>query len=178
MLDKAQAMLSEQKMPPKRKTQPTAEQSEMRFLTWLQAYSSAVNCDDPATRNPGRVTIHRLNREEYNNTIRDLLAMDFKPAAAFPADDAGYGFDNIGDVLSIAPVLMEKYLAAANVIMDKALFSDPVTPPPLKRWVGATMDGSFPQSDPNASVGQPGQSRKKFAHRACLQLHRRNLGRL
>ena len=65
---------------------------------------------------PGRVTLHRLNRTEYNNAVRDLLAVDFTPADDFPADDAGYGFDNIADVLSLPPLLMEKYLNAAGKI--------------------------------------------------------------
>jgi len=59
---------------------------------------------DPQNPDPGRVTIRRLNRAEYNNTIRDLIGVDFKPAADFPPDDSGYGFDNIGDVLSLPPV--------------------------------------------------------------------------
>ena len=57
--------------------------------------------------------MRRLNRTEYNNTIRDLVGVDFKPADDFPSDDVGYGFDNIGDVLTISPLLMERYLAAA-----------------------------------------------------------------
>ena len=63
---------------------------------------------------PGRVTARRLNRYEYNNTVRDLLAVDFRPADDFPTDDFGYGFDNIGDVLTLSPTLMEKYLTAAR----------------------------------------------------------------
>src|SRR5579863_4078936 len=74
---------------------------------------------------PGRVTARRLNRVEYNNTVRDLLAIDFQPAADFPADDSGYGFDNIGDVLSLSPILMEKYLSAAEKIANA-----PIHPPP------------------------------------------------
>src|SRR5690606_11711746 len=70
-----------------------------------------------------RVTIRRLNRAEYNNTIRDLVGVDFQPADDFPADDVGYGFDNIGDVLTLPPVLLEKYLDAAEAIMARA-FSD------------------------------------------------------
>ena len=61
-----------------------------------------------------RVTARRLNRSEYNNTIRDLLMVDLKPAEDFPSDDVGHGFDNIGDVLTLSPVLMERYLAAAS----------------------------------------------------------------
>ena len=53
---------------------------------------------------PGRITIHRLNRREYNNTVRDLLGIDFRPADDFPSDDVGYGFNNIADVLSLPPL--------------------------------------------------------------------------
>jgi hypothetical protein len=67
------------------------------------------------------VTIRRLNRAEYNNTIRDLCGVDFKPAEDFPADDVGYGFDNIGDVLSFQPVLLEKYMAAADKVLAAAV---------------------------------------------------------
>ncbi len=77
----------------------------------------------------GRVTIRRLNRVEYNNTIRDLVGVDFKPAADFPNDDVGYGFDNIGDVLSLSPLLLEKYLSAAESILDRAIvIADPPKP--------------------------------------------------
>ncbi len=81
---------------------------------------------DPARPDPGRVTLRRLNRAEYNNAIRDLVGVDFKPATDFPPDDSGYGFDNIGDVLSLPPVLMEKYLAAADRILDQALVTEPI----------------------------------------------------
>ncbi len=79
-----------------------------------------------AKPDPGRVTVRRLNRTEYNNTVRDLLGVDFNPAEDFPADDIGYGFDNIGDVLSISPVHLERYLAAAESIANRAI---PVEPP-------------------------------------------------
>ncbi len=81
---------------------------------------------------PGRVTARRLNRYEYNNTVRDLLAVDFQPAADFPADDSGYGFDNIGDVLSLSPVLMEKYLAAAEKIARIAIVPAPLPKPTVR----------------------------------------------
>src|SRR5205823_3688869 len=74
---------------------------------------------------PGQVTIRRLNRTEYNNTIRDLCGVDAKPAEDFPSDDVGQGFDNIGDVLSISPVLMERYLSAADGVMQRALSLEP-----------------------------------------------------
>jgi hypothetical protein len=81
---------------------------------------------DPARPDPGRVTLRRLNRAEYNNTLRDLLGIDFKPAADFPPDDSGYGFDNIGDVLSLPPSLLEKYLSAADKALDQAIATEPI----------------------------------------------------
>ena len=81
---------------------------------------------DPSHPDPGRVVLRRLNRAEYNATIRDLVGVDFKPADDFPPDDSGYGFDNIGDVLSLPPVLLEKYLSAADRILDAAIVTDPV----------------------------------------------------
>ncbi len=81
---------------------------------------------DPANPDPGRVTLRRLNRAEYDNAIRDLVGVDFKPAADFPADDSGYGFDNIGDVLSLPPVLMEKYFSAGDKILDQAIVTEPI----------------------------------------------------
>src|SRR5215831_5187494 len=80
------------------------------------------------TADPGRVTAHRLNRAEYNNAIRDLLGIHFQPADDFPQDDSGYGFDNIGDVLSLSPVLMEHYMNAAEKAARLALFG----PRPMK----------------------------------------------
>lgn len=74
--------------------------------------------------NPGRVTARRLNRSEYNNTIRDLLGVGLRPADEFPLDDSGYGFDNIGDVLSLSPLLMEKYVAAARRVSQVAVYGE------------------------------------------------------
>ena len=72
---------------------------------------------DPRDPDPGRVTVRRLNRIEYRNTIRDLLGTDYDTDKEFPPDDIGYGFDNIGDVLSFSPLLAEKYIAAAKNIV-------------------------------------------------------------
>lgn len=108
-------------MPPEHKPQPSAEEREA-VVTWLQAELAKIDCSQP---DPGRVTLRRLNRVEYNNTIRDLVGIDFEPAADFPMDDIGYGFDNIGDVLSMPPILFEKYLAAAERILDAAIVTGP-----------------------------------------------------
>jgi hypothetical protein len=82
---------------------------------------------------PGRVTARRLNRAEYNHTVRDLLGVDIRPADDFPQDDSGYGFDNIADVLSLPPVLMERYLSAAETVSRRALFGPPPLAPMLTR---------------------------------------------
>ncbi len=78
---------------------------------------------------PGRITARRLNRSEYNNTVRDLLGVAFRPADDFPQDDSSYGFDTIGDVLSLPPLLMEKYMTAAEKIVHVALYG-PEAPKP------------------------------------------------
>jgi hypothetical protein len=105
-------------MPPDGEPQPTGD--ERRELAQLiESALYYLDCDLP--RDPGRVTIRRLNRAEYNNTIRDLLGVDTRPAADFPSDDVGNGFDNIGDVLSLSPLLFEKYIDAAEQIAQAAI---------------------------------------------------------
>lgn len=74
---------------------------------------------------PGRVTLRRLNRFNYANTVRDLLGVDWNPTEDFPSDDVGYGFDNIGDVLSISPLLMERFLDAAEQLANRAIAVSP-----------------------------------------------------
>lgn len=83
---------------------------------------------------PGRITARRLNRAEYNNTVRDLLGVDFQPAADFPQDDSSFGFDNIADTLSLSPVLMEKYMVAAEKISQMALFGAAPSKPLVERY--------------------------------------------
>src|SRR5205814_7503756 len=80
---------------------------------------------DPAKPDPGRVTVRRLNRVEYRNTVRDLTGVDFDTQKEFPADDTGYGFDNIADVLTISPMLLEKYLDAAQAIVGQFVPAQP-----------------------------------------------------
>ena len=119
-------------MPPDDKPQPTPAERE-RITQWLE---DTLFHFDPAHPDPGRVTIRRLNRAEYNLTVRDLLGVDFRPADDFPVDDSGYGFDTIGDVLSLPPLLMEKYLAAADKVLAAAVPTEAgaipgAVPPPL-----------------------------------------------
>jgi hypothetical protein len=104
-------------MPPAHKPRP-ADADLDTVNRWLDVAVFHIDCGGEV--NPGRVVIHRLNRAEYNNTVRDLFGLPLHPADAFPSDDVGYGFDNIGDVLSMSPLLMEKYFAAAEKIVTEA----------------------------------------------------------
>ena len=103
-------------MPPAEKP-PLPPAARQRLEKWIEAAVFQCDCDHP---DPGRAPIRRLNRAEYNNTIRDLLGVDFRPADDFPVDDSGHGFDNMADALSLSPVLLEKYLAAADQIVNTA----------------------------------------------------------
>ena len=104
-------------MPPADKPQPSAE--DRRLLEdWIKYGALGIDRKDP---DPGRVTVRRLNRVEYRNTIRDLIGVDYDTTSEFPPDDTGHGFDNIGDVLTLSPMLLEKYLNAANAIISRAV---------------------------------------------------------
>jgi len=102
-------------MPPPESEQPGQEELQ-KAIAWLDHQLFFVDCNAP--QDPGHVTVRRLNRTEYNNTVNALLGITFHPADDFPSDDVGHGFDNIGDVLSVPPLLMEKYLAAAEAISE------------------------------------------------------------
>ncbi len=169
--EKAARRIEAGEMPPKPVPRPKEAD--------IQAFENFIHAEfDRADRNmrpdPGRVTARRLNRYEYNNTIRDLLGVDFKPANDFPADDSGYGFDNIGDVLSLSPTLMEKYLAAAEQIAKKAIAADPLPKPTVER-LKAELNSAHPedfekkqnigyQGDYDVRVQVAGQSTRGESH--------------
>jgi hypothetical protein len=113
-------------MPPPEELQPTNDERHALF-DWIELDAFKINPADP---DPGRVTLRRLNRVEYRNTVRDLTGVDFDTSSEFPPDDSGYGFDNIGDAMSMSPLLMEKYLNAARAIVKKAV---PDSPPDKKQ---------------------------------------------
>ena len=115
-------------MPPKGIPRPSADKVASLLQFFQTEYARA---DKNVKADPGRVTARRLNRNEYSNTIRDLLSVDFQAERDFPTDDSGYGFDNIGDVLTISPILMERYISAAERIAARALGADPL-PKPLE----------------------------------------------
>ncbi|MGD9647185.1 MAG: DUF1592 domain-containing protein [Pirellulales bacterium] len=112
-------------MPPAGHTRPTDEEAQQIIDALFKRFDEV---DAAAPPNPGRTTIRRLNRVEYRNTIRDLIGIDYAPVEDFPTDDVGYGFDNIGDVLTLPPVLLEKYLAAAEQIAQQAILTTPPAP--------------------------------------------------
>jgi len=119
-------MVESGEMPPKSRPRPAVADVDRFGKAVAVIFERA---DRGGKRDPGHVTIRRLNRTEYNNTIRDLTGIDFQPAEDFPSDDVGYGFDNIGDVLSLSPVLMERYLTAAESIAQRAVLLEAPKPP-------------------------------------------------
>jgi mono/diheme cytochrome c family protein len=122
--------LRAREMPPEEEPQPS-EHTRQAVAGWLAKELDHIDRLTPP--DPGRVTARRLNRTEYNNTVRDLLGVDVRPADDFPQDDAGYGFDNIADVLSLSPVLMEKYVSAAEKMSRIALYGPPAMKATLTR---------------------------------------------
>ena len=104
--------LSTGQMPPPKNQRPPKEDVQA-VLDWIKGSAPA--------KSPTRVTMRRLNKAEYTNTIRDLLGVDFRGASDFPSDDVGYGFDNNGDVLTVSPLLLERYIKAAQTITSKAI---------------------------------------------------------
>ncbi|MDA1092066.1 MAG: DUF1592 domain-containing protein [Acidobacteria bacterium] len=117
-------------MPPRGRPQP-ADDAVARVLAWAEAADGGP-APTQSNPGPGRVTARRLNRTEYNNTVRSLLGIHGRPADDFPADDSGYGFDNNGDVLSISPLLMEKLIAAAQQVSRDAVFGPPLPDEPYQ----------------------------------------------
>ncbi|MEZ5304994.1 MAG: DUF1588 domain-containing protein [Verrucomicrobiales bacterium] len=110
-------------MPPEDEKQPSDEERK-RLLAWIK--DAVTNIDySKIPKDPGRPALRRLNREEYNNTIRDLFGVDFRPGKNFPEDGAGDGgFNNNGDALFLPPILMEKYLEAANAVLADAFANE------------------------------------------------------
>jgi hypothetical protein len=106
-------------MPPAPIPQPPAN-ARNAALAYLEA--EFARQDRAAKPDPGRVTARRLNKAEYTNTLRDLLGVDIQPAENFPSDEAAYGFDNIADALTLSPVLVEKYLHAADRAVRAAIY--------------------------------------------------------
>jgi len=149
MWERVVEVLSNGTMPPKEQSERPSGEEVQQIVKSLQGYYEYS--DRHVKPDPGRITMRRLNRVEYRNTVRDLFGIDFDPTEEFPSDDIGHGFDNIGDVLSLSPVLMERYLKAAESIATRAIVDK--APPVNRRHLQSRftepaakdlpMDGSF-----------------------------------
>ncbi len=138
-------------MPPKGKPRPPAKDVEA-MAGWIRASAEAAEAVRRATQ--GRGVLRRLNRVEYENTVRDLLAVDIDLKDALPADTPAEGFDNVGEALHVSSFLMERYLEAADTALDAAIANGPR--PPLirkrlsladERHVKVTTERVFRQAD-------------------------------
>lgn len=156
ILERVLDMLTTRQMPPPDSHQPTLEELES-FVAYVAAVLEHFN--RTVSLAPRQITVRRLNTVEYKNTVRDLLGVDFDPTENFPADNIGYGFDNIGDVLTISPLLMERYLEAAEKIAERVILVNP--PLPTKHYQSGWSleprhanepDDRFRLLDPNAKV--------------------------
>ena len=178
--EKVAEAIDSREMPPEKKPQPSDEQRDV-MLRFIDGQLSKADCT--TDKNPGKVTIRRLNKEEYRHTIRDLLAVEYAPED-FPNDEVGYGFDNIGDVLSLPPMLMEKFLASAEEIVRRAIVVDVVPKAWQKRLRGdklisANEDvqpldtgvmGFHREGEATASFDAPAKSEYTFRVRAYAEL--------
>lgn len=140
-------MLKLETMPPPDVSE-LANPDRQTLIAWIT--DTIENYDCGREPDPGRVTLRRLNASEYQNTIRDLFGLpNFQTSSVLPGDDVGYGFDNIGDVLSLPPLLMEKYLLEAERISHTLI----QTPPPAKIFE-ASYSGSQLQIDKSGTSSQ------------------------
>lgn len=145
-------------MPPEGEPRPAADEMAA-FTGWLETSLDNYAAGNP---DPGRATLRRLNRTEYTNAVRDLLALNVDVSKELPADDAGYGFDNIADVLSVTPTLMDRYLAVAGKISRLALGLAPELPSLTSYTIpkdGSIMNQGIPSYDERASDELPFDSR-------------------
>jgi mono/diheme cytochrome c family protein len=122
------------------------------FVTWLE---STLDREAASAPNPGRPAVHRLNRTEYTNAIRDLLGLTIDGSAFLPADTTGFGFDNVADILSVSPGLLDRYMTAAHKLSRMAL-GDPAIKPGLQVYQIPYM---VLQQDSRMSVEMPFGSR-------------------
>ncbi|WP_339745191.1 DUF1592 domain-containing protein [uncultured Rubinisphaera sp.] len=149
-------------MPPSDAEAPPLAEREA-VAKWLDGAVNHFDCQ--GINNPGHVTVHRLNRSEYDNTIRDLLGVNLELSKNFPTDDVGYGFDNIGDVLTISPILMERYLSAAETATSAAI-ALPESFVVDRKWTGNDFVISGSGSANSNEVGFPSRGSAKARFKA------------
>lgn len=145
-------------MPPADKKQLTPEE-RTKLLGFIEKTVFKIDSENP---DPGRVTIRRLNREEYRYTIKDLVGHDINVGDILPPDDTGYGFDTIGDVLSISPLLMEKYLEAAEQIVAASVPTGGIEI--IEWWHEPKQFSGDPNKAWKADWTPLGEARKLVAH--------------
>jgi mono/diheme cytochrome c family protein len=116
-LEKVVRKLQSRMMPPPGLPRPDEPATEA-FLAWAETHLDQAAAKAP---DPGSVVLHRLNRAEYANAVRDLLALDVSPAALLPQDDTSDGFDNVADVLQVSPVFLDQYISAARTVAISAV---------------------------------------------------------
>lgn len=116
-------------MMPPAEGDPLDPDEKKDLLDWLERNPLGIDREKP---DPGRVTVRRHSRFEYQNTIQDLLGLTFPTAEHFPPDDTGYGFDTIGDVLSISPLLAERYFEAAKTLTAQAIPDNAAATPEIE----------------------------------------------
>jgi len=143
--------LRDRQMPPAGMPKPD-DATMQALIKYVETGRDRLSETNP---NPGRTTLHRLNRTEYANVIRDLLALEIDVNDLLPADDIGYGFDNIGDVLSVSPFLMERYLATAAKIARTAV-GDPSMPVSYQTYVVPHGLKQIDRLSENTPVGSRG----------------------
>lgn len=143
-------------MPPRSEPQPTPQERDA-FSAWVNA--AFFQAGGGASTDSRPRPIRRLNRAEYDNTIRDLTGLDLRAADDFPADDVGYGFDNIGEVLAISPLLAERFVDAAEKIVERLLASPDARQrlfnAPADDWLPYGLRGLLPARDPAVKRLQP-----------------------
>lgn len=184
-------------MPPAKAPKPDAHEVGA-FVGWLEGALDRAARLNP---NAGRPAVHRLNRSEYSNAIRDLLAVDIKPGQALPVDDSGYGFDNIGEVLTLSPALLERYLSVARRVSRLAVGDNKLKPTedryfprrnsrnektsedlPFFSRGGLSfqhyfpLDGEYLIRVKTPSNGETGEPARYFEHRLTVKAGLRNVG--
>ena len=147
-LEKVLRKVRSGEMPPAAMPHPP-KAAASTFSNWLEAELDRAAAAKP---NPGRPAIHRLNRAEYGNAVRDLLGIDLNVSQMLPVDDSGYGFDNVADVLSVSPALLERYHVSTARVVSRRAIGD-ITMKPVEeeyeaRSHGRTRTSRAPERSP------------------------------
>lgn len=147
-------------MPPPEEPRLTVQERD-QLMRWIKFSAFRI---DPEEIDPGPNVARRLNRSEYGNTVSDLMGIDFDATLLFPPDDSGFGFDNVGDALSFSPLLMEKYLRAAQSIVEQAV--------PRATWIAPAQKisgGEFRDGEKNKD-GNSVSGKESFLLRKTLSI--------